>query len=70
MNGDYIYGKNDMFSVVLILKQLLAKDVFTLFLNEISYEINYLSGRLKSININKVLDRMGFPENYKEIVRL
>ncbi len=70
MNGDYIYGKNDMFSVVLILKQLLAKDVFTLFLNEISYEINYLSGKLKSININKVLDRMGFPENYKEIVRL
>lgn len=70
MNGEYIYGKNDMFSVMIILKNLLSKDVFTMLMNEISYEIDHLAGRLHSININKVLDRMGFPENYKDLVRL
>ena len=39
-------------------------------LNEIAYEIDYLSGRLHSIKIDKVLDRMGFPLNYKDIVRM
>ena len=70
MNGEYIYGKNDLFSVMIILKNLLAKDVFTMLINEISYELDRLSGRLRSINIDKVLDRMGFPKNYKELARL
>jgi hypothetical protein len=39
-------------------------------LNEINYELNYLEGRLHSITIDKVLDRMGFPKNYKDIVRM
>ena len=39
-------------------------------LNEISYELDYLSGRLHTISIDKVLDRMGFPKNYKDIVRM
>ncbi len=69
-NGEYIYGINDLFSLIIILKRLLRKDDFHMMLNEISYEIDYLSGRLHTININKVLDRMGFPENYKEIVRM
>ena len=41
-----------------------------MMLNEISYEVDYLSGRLRTIKIAKVLDRMGFPENYKNIVRM
>ena len=39
-------------------------------LNEISYELDYLKGRLHSISIGKVLDKMGFPKNYKDIVRM
>ena len=70
MDGEYIYGKDDLFALVIILKQLLREDDFVLFMNEMSYEISILEGRLHSISINKVLDKIGFPTNYKKIVRM
>ena len=70
MNGDYIYGINDLFALIIILKRLLRNDDFHIMLNEISYELDYLKGRLHSISIGKVLDKMGFPKNYKDIVRM
>ena len=70
MDGEYIYGKEDLFAMVIILKQLLRKDDFTLFLNEMSYEIDILAGKLESIPMTKVLDKMGFPENFRELARL
>lgn len=69
-DGEYIYGKNDLFALVIVLKRLLNKNDFNLFVNEIKYELDYLSGRLKTIGINKVLNSMGFPVNYFEIVRM
>lgn len=69
-NGDYIYGINDLFALIIILKRLLRASDFNIMLKEISYELDYLAGRLHSIGISKVLDRMGFPKNYKEIVRM
>ena len=69
-DGEYIYGKNDLFAIVIILKFILDKDDFTLFMNEISYEIDRLAGKLEVIRIDKVLYAMGFPNNYKEIVRM
>ena len=68
IDSEYIYGKGDLFSVVLIFKYLLSKDDFRLFINEISYEIDALSGKLRTISIDKVLDRMGFPKNYKSLL--
>ena len=70
MDGEYIYGKDDLFSVIIILKQMLRKDDFNLLLREIEYEISVLEGKLRSIPITKVLDKMGFVKNYKEIARL
>ena len=49
---------------------MLEEDNFNLFISEISYELDRLSGKLKVIKIEKVLHEMGFPNNYKEIVRL
>ena len=69
-NEEYVYGKNDLFALVIILKTLLDPDNFNLFINEISYELDRLSGKLNVIKIEKVLHEMGFPNNYKEIVRL
>lgn len=68
MDGEYIYGKNDLFSVIIIFKILLDKKDFRLMMKEIEYEIELLDGRVDSISINKVLDRMGFPQNYIEII--
>ena len=69
-DGEYIYGKNDLFALVIILKFILKSDDFTLFINEVSYELDRLAGKLETITIDKVLHAMGFPNNYKEIVRL
>lgn len=70
MNGEFIYGINDLFALIIILKRVLRSDDFHIMLNEISYELDYLKGRLHSISIGKVLDKMGFPKNYKDIVRM
>lgn len=70
VEDEYIYGKNDLFALVIILKSILKEDDFTLFMNEISYELDRLAGKLETIKIDKVLHVMGFPNNYKEIVRL
>ena len=70
INGEYIYGKNDLFALIIILKRILEDSDFTMMLNEFEYEINILSGKLKSISIDKVLDEMGFPLNYQDIRRM
>ena len=69
-DGEYIYGKNDLFALIIILKCILKEDDFSLMMNEMSYEIDRLAGIAKVIKIEKVLHAMGFPNNYKEIVRL
>ena len=70
IDGEFIYGKDDLFALVIILKQLLREEDFTLLINELSYELDILEGKLKTIELNKVLDRMGFPVNFKEIARV
>lgn len=66
-DGEYIYGKNDLFALIIILKQLLRPEEFRLLISELSYEIDILTGKLHSIKICKILDAMGFPLNFKEI---
>ena len=68
MDGEYIYGKNDLFAVIIIFKILLKNKEFRLMMKEIEYEIELLDGRIDSVSINKILDRMGFPQNYIELI--
>lgn len=70
LNGEYIYGKNDIFCLIIILKRLLKTNDFHDMLKEIEYEIELLDGRIDSIPIEKVLDRMGMPTNYIDIIEL
>ena len=70
MDDEYIYGKDDLFALLIILKQLLRKEDFASILSELNYEISRLEGILNSISIGKVLDRMGFPINYMDIERI
>lgn len=70
MDDEYIYGKNDIFAVVIILKYLLTDAEFRLMMREIDYEIGKLSGVIKSIPLAKILDRIGFPENYMELINM
>jgi abortive infection bacteriophage resistance protein len=70
VDDEYIYGVNDLFAIIIIMRQILKEEDFVLMMNEISYELDILDGKLETIEIDQVLDAMGFPINYKEIVRM
>ncbi len=67
VEDEYIYGKHDIFALIIILKEMLTTTDFKMMMNELEYEIDWLSSKLKVIDINKVLYRMGFPDNYRQI---
>ena len=53
-----------------MLKKLLKEEQFRKMMKEIEYEIELLDGRIDSIPIEKILDRMGIPKNYIDIIEL
>ena len=69
-DGEYNYGKNDLFSVVIIMKQLLTDKEFREFVNEIGYEIDMLEGKTNILPINNFLNKIGFPDNWREITEI
>lgn len=70
VDNEYIYGKNDLFSTVLILKYMLSDEEFRLLAYEIGYEIDILDGKVDVIPLQKILDKIGFPPNWREIINL
>lgn len=66
-NNVYLKGKNDLFALIIIFKMLLSQDEFINLFNKIRGRIESLATKLNSIPIEVVLDKMGFPENWKEI---
>ena len=67
INERYVYGKNDLFSLVIILKILLPETDFITFVNKISGQLHSLSKKLKESRFNEVRELMGFPINWFEI---
>ena len=63
----YDYGKNDMFAVVIMLKQLLREKEFNVFINEIDFEIKALDEKINTVPLNLILNKIGFPTNWEEI---
>lgn len=64
VQGRYENGKNDLYAQTIILKMLLADTDFRRFYQEINSCF-----KRHPIHI-KILDRMGFPENWKRIARI
>lgn len=69
-NDEYVYGKNDVFALIIIMKEMLKPDEFKNLVLEIKHNIDNLEMNLSSIGINKVLDRMGFPVNWEELINI
>jgi len=67
-DDEYNYGKNDLYALVIILKQMLSKPEFREFINEIGYEIDVLDGKVDTVPLINILNKMGFPDNWREIV--
>lgn len=70
IDHEYIYGKNDLYALIIIMKVMLSQDEFKLLINEIDYEINILDAKINVISLDAIFTRIGFPENWKEIVYL
>lgn len=70
MDDEYIYGKNDLFALIIILKYMLKDDEFRHLVYEIDYEIALLDGKVSTIPVEKILNRIGFPNNWRAIIDL
>ena len=63
----YIYGKNDLFSLVIMLKVLLRKDDFDVMIEEIKREVDLLDKAIDTVPLDTILNRIGFPNNWHDI---
>lgn len=69
-NDEYIQGKNDVFALIIILKQMLTHEDFKNMTLELDNVIQTLNYNLNTIKINIILERMGFPLNWKELAKI
>jgi len=67
VENEYQYGKNDLFAIIIIIKQMLKESEFKDFINELSYEIDILDSRIDSVDTRHILNKIGFPDNWREI---
>ena len=70
VNDEYIYGKNDLYALIIIMKQLLQKDEFKGMIIELENVVNTLNYNLHTISIDKVFQKMGFPANWADIAKI
>lgn len=66
-DDEYTYGKNDLYAVIIILKQMLTGDEFQQLIFEIGYEIDVLDGKVDTVELNLILNKIGFPSNWRDI---
>lgn len=65
----FVYGKNDLFSVVIALRYLLNDKWFKSFIKELKNLIERYIRKHESISEKELYERMGFSENWKNITR-
>lgn len=69
-DNNHIYGKNDLFSLMIIFKKLLSKEDFRTLFNKVSGRIFSLEQNIQCISFDKILKSMGFPENWRNLKEL
>lgn len=70
VDDEYVQGKNDLFALIIILKQMLHSEDFKNMTLELDNVIETLNYNLHTIEIDKVLDKMGFPINWKDLANI
>lgn len=63
-NGEYSYGKRDLFAAVLGMKILLSDTNFKRFIKEINNAVDRFRPQMYVIKENELLSYMGFSENW------
>lgn len=70
VDSEYVLGKNDIFSLIIILKRVLRKDDFKNMISELENKLNTLAYNLKTIDISIIRDILGFPNNWLDLIDL
>ena len=66
----YKYGKNDLFALVIMMKTLLSGNEFRSMMYELGYEIDILDKKIQVVPLSDILNKIGFPDNWKDILDL
>lgn len=66
----YIYGKNDLLGLLIILKQMLRKEEFNHLIDEMKYEVDRLDYFINTVPLESILNRIGFPNNWYDLKKL
>ncbi len=69
-DDEYIYGKNDLFVLPIIMKQMLTEGEFRELIYEIGYEIDVLDGIVDVVPLHTILNKIGFPNNWRELIKM
>ena len=70
VDDEYIQGKNDLFSLIIIMKQMLQYEEFKNMTLELDNIIQNLDYNLHTISIQDVFQRIGFPINWKDLANI
>lgn len=65
-NGEYEYGKRDLFACMIALKYVLPADNYRNMIKRIDEIIRVLKTKLKVVSIEEVQREMGFPKDWKK----
>lgn len=68
-HGQYVYGKHDLFSVVIALKYLISPNEFKIFKSNLLHLITSVIKHCPHLTQANLLSEMGFPENWNQITR-
>ncbi|MBQ8248205.1 MAG: Abi family protein [Lachnospiraceae bacterium] len=68
-NGNYLYGKQDLFAVVIALRYLISAEDFKVFKSGLTKLINKVLKQCPHLTREQLLKEMGFPENWEKIIR-
>lgn len=68
-NGEYSYGKRDLFAAMIALKMVSPSKAYNAFVGGVSQALNELNAKLTTITSDEVLDVMGFPKDWKKMLK-
>lgn len=65
--AQYLYGKRDLFAIVIAFRYLLSNDDFLKFKQSLNNIIKHYSAHSSAIDANTLFKLMGFPQNWNKI---
>ncbi len=66
----YLFGKRDLFALLIILKKMLSKNEFRDLIDEVGFAVYILDENVSSVSLEHILNEIGFPINWKKIIEV